>query len=467
MFSSCLFEVMAVYMCPKWQSSVSILGLSCSFKPLATPNNIETSFAYSAYRCLHGMYSQFSMSSYPDVLQEVDHFFMHQLHLDPHDTNTDRNSASGVGNSVAENVLLLYSSDHINNFQDMTNYYPINDAQSYMHTDCTKLRSVDHWQPLLVKQQDGTVWHQTFSTPHMTLVRFFALQSIGMYDLIPPPPPSFSQNPLRMMTEIENVVNLSSQLTDENKMIVEYWADGPHVLMPAGHFTLFSVEVAHERRLSIMQTVVLLFLQSQAAMDAGIASWTVKRIYDTSRPITTIRCGEYHGWGENIQGWRGPYRGVGSIPRSQWTPYMDKHFVTPPFPEYVSGHSTFGGAWAEIMRLYFNGDDTFGHFVVIEAGRSLYEPRLEMGQSGWVAGLTDVPNTGPHSEGYSPAHDVKLYWPTFTSAAEESGISRLYGGVHYQISNENGQKLGRKIGKLVFERVRRMVPDPHFQHPYW
>jgi hypothetical protein len=86
--------------------------------------------------------------------------------------------------------------------------------------------------------------------------------------------------------------------------------------------------------------------------------------------------------------------------------------VTPPFPEYVSGHSTFSAAGARVITTFF-GTDSFGARVTIGAGTSRIEPRTA---------------TSPGS----PAKDGTLSWPTFSAAAAEAGMSRRYGGIHRQ-----------------------------------
>ena len=112
------------------------------------------------------------------------------------------------------------------------------------------------------------------------------------------------------------------------------------------------------------------------------------------------------------------------MPGSKWQPYQATTFVTPPFAEYLSGHSSFSAASAEVISSFL-GTDTYGDSVTIAAGTSLFEPKISDPSSPkYVAGVTDVPNTGPFSVGYSPANNVTLSWATFSAAADEAGISR-------------------------------------------
>ncbi len=157
-----------------------------------------------------------------------------------------------------------------------------------------------------------------------------------------------------------------------------------------------------------------------------------------------------------VKTWKGPYMGVGMIDGSTWQPYQFSFFVTPPFAEYPSGHSTFSNASATVLGLYF-GSDEMGLSYTVKKGESLFEHKIESGEPGYIAGITDVANTGPETTGYVPAEDITLSWNTFTEAATESGISRLYGGIHFQAANVEGLKMGDQIGKIVWERFKELT----------
>ena len=104
--------------------------------------------------------------------------------------------------------------------------------------------------------------------------------------------------------------------------------------------------------------------------DAGIASWDAKIHYDYVRPVTAIR---YLKSGQRIRAWAGPGLGTRVIDGEAWRPYHPEWFPTPPFSEYVSGHSTFSATAAEILKR-FTGGDVFGASVTIAQGRSVSSP---------------------------------------------------------------------------------------------
>jgi hypothetical protein len=117
------------------------------------------------------------------------------------------------------------------------------------------------------------------------------------------------------------------------------------------------------------EDVKLFFTLGNAVMDASVAAWAWKFKYDFVRPITGIR-EEYRG--RQLVSWLGPYRGYGLVSGEQWIPYQELRVVTPPFPEYVSGHSTFSAAGARVVTTFFGGD-SFGASVTIRAGTSRIE----------------------------------------------------------------------------------------------
>jgi len=112
---------------------------------------------------------------------------------------------------------------------------------------------------------------------------------------------------------------------------------------------------------------------------------------------------------------------------SQWIPYQPSTFPTPPFPEYVSGHSAFSAAGATILAL-FTGSEHFGGSVIFAPGSSNTEP------------------------GITPAQPVTLHWKRFHDAADQAGISRRYGGIHFKRGDLVGRALGDLVGLQAWEK---------------
>jgi hypothetical protein len=239
-------------------------------------------------------------------------------------------------------------------------------------------------------------------------------------------------------TDIPTAVKDTSNLSDSSKARAEYWADGPGSVFPPGHTAVFAQALSRKKGYSLDTDAKLFFLVGNAMMDASIAAWYQKFLggwptitpftkYDYVRPVTAIR--EYYkaqGVATIPGSWKGPNLGFGDVPADKWLPYQALTVVTPGFPEYVSGHSTFTSAGATMLAS-FNGGDTFDAGVIIKAGSS----QIEKG-------------------GLVPAADVPLTWPTFSDAANDAGMSRRWGGIHFYTGDTHGRALGRQVATTVW-----------------
>jgi hypothetical protein len=220
-------------------------------------------------------------------------------------------------------------------------------------------------------------------------------------------------------------MDFSANLTDGQKSIVEYWADGPNTELPPGHWALFAQKVSHDHGYGIDDDVKMFFALSNAMLDASIAVWDCKRAFDYVRPITAIR---FLMTGKQIRAWGGPFKGTQTIDGAQWQAYQTGVQPTPAFPEFSSGHSAFSAAGAEVLRSY-TGSDVFGGSVTIKAGSSGVEP------------------------GTVPAADITLSWPTFTDAANQAGMSRRYGGIHFREGDLQSRAMGKLIGAQAWAKA--------------
>ena len=171
-------------------------------------------------------------------------------------------------------------------------------------------------------------------------------------------------------------------------MIVSYWADGPGSETPPGHWNLLAHFVSHRDHHDLDDDVKLFFALGNALLDASIAAWDAKVAFDYIRPISAIR---YLFAGTLVEAWAGPNQGTQPIDGGTWQPYIQ----TPPFAEYVSGHSTFSAAAASVLEVH--GTPVSGASVTLPAGSSPIEP------------------------GLVPAEDVTLAWRTFDDAADQAG----------------------------------------------
>jgi hypothetical protein len=228
------------------------------------------------------------------------------------------------------------------------------------------------------------------------------------------------------LKQVDLQLKYSAGLTDTQKVIAQYWEDLPGTETPPGHWCVFAQWVSR-RDHNTMDTDAKLFMAlTNALLDASITAWDAKRTWDSVRPITAVH------WlkqGQLIQAWAGPYQGIKTIRGEDWQPYQPPGFPTPPFAEYLSGHSAFSAAAAELLKD-MTGSDTFGMSVTIPAGSSTVEP------------------------GAVPASPVTLSWKAFSGAADQAGISREYGGIHFNDGDFEARKAGQDVGLQAWYKAK-------------
>ncbi len=336
---------------------------------------------------------------------------------DPDDASTDPATPAGVGNQAAAAVLAYRATDGSNQaggYADTIGYVPVN----------TPDQVVDpmRWQPLRVPDGAGGSSVQKYLTPHWGTVTPFALAHKDQF--LPPGPTKTTL--LLLDQEITDTLLQSATLTDLTKTRAEYWADGPHSETPPGHWLLFAGAVSRARGYSLDQSVKLTFAVANAELDASIAAWNAKLRWDYVRPITAVRTRMK---GKLVLAWAGPGKGTRLIRGETWMPYQAVTFPTPPFAEYVSGHSTFSSAGAQVLRS-FTGSDLFGARVTVPRGSSFVEP------------------------GLTPVLPTPLLWATFSAAVDEAGRSRRFGGIHFPDADLHGRTLGTNVGRTAWAKAQ-------------
>lgn len=380
-----------------------------------TDANKAEAVSYAGYRAVVDLFP--SQTAYYDSL------FTQQGYA-PQDGTMDPATARGVGNSAAAAVLTSRHADGSNQlgnlapgaYSDYTGYVAVNTP--------TFVADPNHWQPLAVLS-GNTVVTQVYTTPHWGLVTPFALPSGSA--LRPPGPPLYPDPKYKQ--DADEILAISAALTDREKMSAEYFADGPNSEFPPGHWALFGQFVSRRDHHGLDDDVKMFFALGNAVMDAGICAWDAKRHYDYVRPVTAIR---FLYRGQQVEGWGGPGVGTATMLGENWRPYQIPSVFTPPFPEFFSGHSVFSAAGATILAR-FTGSDAFGYSVTLPAGSSRAEP------------------------GFVPAADLTFSWDTFTAAANDAGMSRRYGGIHFPTGDLAGRAAGRVVGEIVWEKATTYI----------
>lgn len=299
----------------------------------------------------------------------------------------------------------------------------------------------------------------------------------------------YSTNPKTGMPYIPQFVRTG----DYGRVLAEYWADGPNSETPPGHwFTILNMVNDHpllEKKykgegfeMSDLEWDVKSYLAMGGAMhDSAISAWGNKGYYDYIRPISAIRYMVDKGQSTDMSRDNYSPNGIPLIPGKveiiesddpiaysyeiddltvtnigrikyfirqindfdvwqearYWRPYQSPSFVTPPFAGYVSGHSTFSRAAAEVLTN-FTGDRFFpGGMGEIHIEKDNF---LEF----------DV----------GPSTDMTLQWATYRDAADQSGLSRIWGGIHPPVDDIPGRKMGETIGITAFNLADFLFGEP-------
>lgn len=316
--------------------------------------------------------------------------------------SSDTTTAAGIGNVSAQAVLTYRQNDGSNQSGSLnpsgkayseptlnpnyTAYTPVNTA--------TQLNSVDHWQPQGMQQ---------FLVPHWGSVTPFGLTS-GSEFRPTQGPKTIEADPEGFKAQAKEVLELTENLTTEQKLIANYWAAGAGTVTPPGMWNQIAQDISKKDSHSLDDDVKMFFALNNALLDAGIAAWDTKRAYDSARPISAINY-----LYKDDADFQAKYP-------NGWKPML----ATPPFPEFVSGHSTYSAAAAEILKNY-TGSDNYGE------------------------SYTDA-TTG-----------ITLSWDTFSDAAAQAGMSRLYGGIHFMDANLVGQDMGRNIASVVWDKALSFI----------
>ncbi|WP_299963261.1 DUF6851 domain-containing protein [uncultured Roseobacter sp.] len=389
--------------------------------------------------------------------------FMDELGYDPADASTSPATAAGLGTLAAQNVFKAREDDGSNaenGLADTSGYSPVNSADPGTgRAPGGDDFNPNHWQPLrvptgVVTDADGlpivdetnpaSYVDQIALTPHWGSVTSFALAENDMFRPDAPPKlgdfSAYVDGTGKLTTgdqayrdQITEVIEISARLTTEQKVIAELWADGPRTESPPGHWNQIAQDIALREGHGIDEDAKMFFALNAAVFDAGIATWEAKYTYDYVRPQSAIRDLYF---GATIEAWGGVNKGRREIAGETWQPYQNVTFVTPPFPEYVSGHSTFSMAAAKTIASFVGSD-------VYYDGTSLSNYDLDNAPGIDLLGEYEARELA--FEDFGGGAPVVLRWNTLTEAAEEAGISRLYGGIHIQDGNLNGLEVGKSV----------------------
>lgn len=341
--------------------------------------------------------------------------------------------AQATGIAVGQIIIASRANDNSNqlgvgstegNYADTTGYTPI--AVFDMLDDSVNIpiwASLTgdqryRYMPLKILNASNQVVTQTPITPHWGSVTPFALPYGSVYR------PTVRLEPSQ--DEIDEVLDLLANLTDETKSQVDIFAKNPGSDTPAGQWLGFAKNVSAQDGNDLSEDIKLFFGVGSALLDTSIAVWETKYYYDTVRPLTYIR-NMYRD--QNITAWGGPNTSGPTVILGQnLRTYQRTTRPSPAFPEVVSGHSSYSAACANIMAALRKTNS-----VTLTA---------TMAQGAIAFDAPPKPSTA-----------VTFTWNTLTSAADAAGFSRRISGIHFEQGDLLGRALGKQVGLNVYNTI--------------
>lgn len=233
----------------------------------------------------------------------------------------------------------------------------------------------------------------------------FVMTSPGQFRA--PPPPALGSNEYAEETAYVARVGArdGAERTEYETLGTAFWSDDLGTATPPGHWNVIAEDLARRRNLSVPECARLFALLNFAEADAAICCWDTKFFYRTWRPETAIR---------ELDSKLNP----SAVPHPDFIPLM----VSPAFPSYISGHSTFSAAAARLLERFFGTDDI--EFTITSDG---------------------LPGA------------VRTF-KKLSAARDEIGLSRVLAGIHFMSDNLKGQKAGIKVADWVFENALQPLP---------
>ena len=243
-------------------------------------------------------------------------------------------------------------------------------------------------------------------------------------------------------TEVDDVLNITANLTDAEKCCAEFWAGGPYTMSPPLMFIWFWKEYMRIHTFSDNQDILYSLLDLTIHLfEGGRVTWRLKSANMEDRPIQEIRR-RYAG--TQIASWNGLVDGA------QWIPYQTANFVTPPFADFPSGHSQFSTAFSLTMTRWF-GPNIIASNIYYDK-QTLISPIFSKNMTQTYGTFTIEAGKSEIQPGTVPAAPLTLTfntWDEMSTGTYGAGISRLYGGIHCTTANISSQTIAGEINILI------------------
>ena len=241
--------------------------------------------------------------------------------------------------------------------------------------------------------------------------------------------------------EIDALKNLTANLTDNQKSIAEFWAGITNTVNPPGIMFWFWKQYMQGYNIATVNGnttfVYSGFHLATGLVEVGRMCWGLKYKHFQDRPIQEIR---RRYTGQQITSWNGTVLG------DNWIPYQPYNFITPPFPDFPSGHSAFSQMFANVMTSWF-GATIQNHPVQTLTDLQLISPAFTGVTQTQPFGTIVYPKGKSQvvTDGSTPANDETLSWASWQDLADQAGLSRRCGGIHALYAHVGSQALANAL----------------------
>jgi hypothetical protein len=342
------------------------------FSETATPNtSIDAAIAQAAHNIL--------VYLFPNLTASLDRSLQNTLTQIP--DGVSKNTGITLGVNTAAKVIALRQGDGWN-----TNIVDSGSA------------AVGQWRPTAPN-------YALAQNPQWANLTPFTLNASDQFLPVAPPTVGSAQWVQDVLKTQQLGSSTSTTRTAEQAQIAKFWANGVGTYTPPGQWNDIADTISQSKSLGLADSAKLLLELNLAEADAAIAAWNSKFTYNSWRPVTVFQQG---------------YKDANGTSVISSDPNWESLIITPPFPEYVSGHSTFSAAAATVLTSFFGNNLSFN--------------------------TTSTSLPGVTFE-FNP--DVANAQSSFWSAANQAGESRIYGGIHFEFSNQAGLSLGSNVGEWV------------------
>lgn len=313
------------------------------------------------------------------------------------------------------------------------------------------------WTPLVINGLPKPYYTRTWET-----VRSIVLtqsQGTAVHATAAPFFPGYST--VQRKQELDDVIAKTGVLgipgveSDTQKITAEFWAGGPNTITPPGQFMWLWRQYGLAFKVSTAQILYSGLDLAIHLFEMGRLAWGIKLQYQEARPIQDIRRNypltDLSGWQTTTDA-SGVLQPAADVSGCLWLPYQAANFVTPAFPDFISGHSAYSEVFALVMSQWYGSAIPTSH-PVVAVDLPIYSPVLPTIQSAPFGVFQISPGSSQIQPSIVPATPITLTFSTFQQMADSAGLSRQWGGIHAASAHAGGQAAASTLHFFVEQQL--------------